>query len=416
MAWTGDPEPFTPARRKMKGRELDLFVFVDALGWKQASGRDFLSDLLPHRQACQTVFGYSSTCDPTILTGTMPDEHGHFSCFIKAAPGQSPFRKLGMLSFLPQRLAAYHRIRHYTSRLVEKALGYSGYFQLYGVPFGHLPYLDYTEKRDIYEPGGILGGQEAIFSHWARNGRAWTRSDWRAGDEANIAATRAAIDKGDIELAYLFTAKPDALMHKHGTRGPEVDAGFEKLERDIRDLHRLAETRYDAVRFHVFSDHGMSDTVEVSDLMPRWNRELRGKYGRDYVAVWDSTMARFWFMDDTLRSEAVAWLGAQKDGRIVSEAELRRWRCWFDDARYGELFYLLPPGSIFAPSDMCQSYVAGMHGYEPEHEDCDACWLTNAENRMPKRLDEIFPIMREACGARSGSDHTPSRRALTLRQ
>ncbi len=30
--------------------------------------RDFLADILPHRQKCQTVFGYSSTCDPTILT------------------------------------------------------------------------------------------------------------------------------------------------------------------------------------------------------------------------------------------------------------------------------------------------------------------------------------------------------------
>jgi hypothetical protein len=398
VPWVRNGRLLPEASNPMNRKELDLFIFVDALGWKQARARDFLAELLPQRRACETVFGYSSTCDPTILTGAMPDEHGHFSCFVKASPGASPFRNLGALSILPQRLAGYHRVRHYTSRALAKVLGYSGYFQLYGVPFGALPYLDYTEKRDIYEPGGILGGQEAIFRLWERSGKAWTRSDWRAGDETNIAAIRSAIDKGDMELGYLFTAKPDALMHRHGTRGSEVDAGFEKLERDIRALYQLAEKRYSAVRFHVFSDHGMSDTVEVSDMMPRWERELRGKYGRDYVAVWDSTMARFWFNDESCRREAMDWLRAQRDGRVVGEAELRRWRCWFDDARYGEVYYLLPPGSIFAPSHMCQSYVAGMHGYEPEHEDCDACWLTNAENRMPARLDGIFPFMREACG------------------
>ncbi len=393
----------------MSRKELDLFIFVDALGWKQASARNFLVDLLPRRQPCETVFGYSSTCDPTILTGVMPDEHGHFSCFVKATDGASPFRKLGALSFLPQRLVGYHRVRHYASRALAKVLGYSGYFQLYGVPFGALPYLDYTEKLDIYEAGGILGGQEAIFRHWERSGKAWTRSDWRAGDDANIAAIRSELEKGDVELAYLFTAKPDALMHRHGTCGAEVDAGFGKLERDIRDLHHLAVKRYATVRFHVFSDHGMSDTIEVSDMMPRWQRELRGKYGRDYVAVWDSTMARFWFNDETCRSEAMDWLRAQAEGRIVSEEELRRWRCWFDDARYGEVFYLLPPGSLFAPSHMCQGYVAGMHGYEPEHEDCDACWLTNAESRMPTRLDGIFRVMLEACGEPSGRVVTATR-------
>ena len=53
---------------------IDLFVFVDALGWDLAERRRFLTDLLPHRQPCDTLFGYSCTCDPSILTGTLPQE------------------------------------------------------------------------------------------------------------------------------------------------------------------------------------------------------------------------------------------------------------------------------------------------------------------------------------------------------
>ncbi len=47
---------------------------------------------------------------------------------------------------------------------------------------------------------------------------------------------------------------------------------------------------------------------------------------------------------------------------------------------------------------MNQRWVKGMHGYEPEHEDCDASWLTNAEGRDAGHLSEIFPNMLAAAG------------------
>ena len=395
-------------------KSLDLFIFIDALGWKQVQERDFLADLLPRRQKCGTVFGYSSTCDPTILTGKMPDEHGHFSCFIKATD-ERPFRQLGPLSLLPHKVAGHHRVRNRVSRWLGKRLGYTGYFQIYSVPFQHLQHLDYTEKRDIYQEGGILGGQPAIFELWERSTKAWTRSDWRRPDEVNIAHMRREIERGDAELGYLFLGRPDAIMHQHGTRGPEVDAGFDRLASDLRSLHELAQKHYQGVRFHVFSDHGMSDTVAASDLWPRWKKAFkRARYGHDYVGVWDSTMARFWFEDEGLRSEARHFLTESQDGgRIVSREELTRWGCNFPGDKYGEMIYLLPPGSIFAPSFMNQRWVKGMHGYEPEHEDCDASWLTNAEGRDAGHLSEIFPNMLAAAGMAPEVCAQPLRPVLT---
>ncbi len=60
---------------------LTLFLFVDALGWELLQKHSFLDDALPYRRPLDTVFGYSSTCDPTILTGKAPRDHGHFSFF-----------------------------------------------------------------------------------------------------------------------------------------------------------------------------------------------------------------------------------------------------------------------------------------------------------------------------------------------
>lgn len=376
---------------------IDLFVFADALGWEMASRRGFADGLLPVRNRCETLLGYSSTCDPTILTGALPRDHGHFSFFVKSN-GRSPFARLGALGALPELVAGHHRVRNKVSKFLARRLGYTGYFQLYSVPFSKLPRLDYTEKHDIYEPGGINGGQKTIFEHWTASGKPWVRSDWRRSDAENVAHARAEIEKGDVELLYLFTARLDAIMHRHGVAHPETDAAFERFGKDLAGLADLAARHYRDVRIHVFSDHGMADVHVCSDLLPRWNR--RGwKYGRDYTAVWDSTMARFWFHDESVRREAEAWLRAQPDGEVLDDARLDGYGCLFPDRRYGELFYLLPSGSLFVPSFLNQRKVTAMHGYAPEHPDSAAAWLSNAATAPVTALTDIFPVMKSASTA-----------------
>jgi len=377
----------------VKTASLDLFVFADALGWQLVERRNFLADLLPHRHACQTLLGYSCTFDPTILTGLLPVEHGHFSFFVYDPP-HSPFRWAKKFSWLPQKIAAHHRVRNRVSRWVARQSGYTGYFQLYSVPFNRLPYLDYTEKKDIYEPGGIIAGHENIFRTWERSGLPWVKSDWRKGDVANIAHIKKEIAAGQVRLAYLFTAGLDAVMHAHGTSGPAVDAAFAQFERWIREIHELANHSYENVRIHIFSDHGMADTRTASRMMPEFE-SLGLRYGRDYAAVWDSTMARFWFPGgEKIRATVTQWLSQRPEGRILTDDDLRASGALFPDHRYGELFYLLEEGVIFAPSYMNQGFVRGMHGYAPSAPSTPACWLTNhSDGPDPQSINEIHQAM-----------------------
>ena len=377
----------------MKPR-IDLFIFADALGWEIAQRRNFSANLLPIRNRCETLLGYSSTCDPTILTGAIPSEHQHFSFFIKAT-GKSPFAHLRHLGFLPEIIAGHHRIRNKVSKFIARRQNYTGYFQLYSVPFSKLPHLDYSEKKDIYEPGGITGGQPTIFEHWQKSGKAWARSNWRDNDTTNIAHARSLIEKGDVELLYLFTARLDAVMHQYGVNHPEVDAAFDHFSQNLQSLADLAARHYRDVRIHLFSDHGMADVHVCSDLLPRWEK-LGLKYGRDYIAVWDSTMARFWFSNPAARATASTWLAAQPDGEILSDERLAGYGCLFPDRKYGELFYLLPSGSLFVPSFLNQRKVTAMHGYAPEHPDSAAAWLSNSETLPVTALPHIFPVMKAA--------------------
>ena len=93
-----------------KAKTLSLFVFVDALGWELLEQYPFLEDVLTTRAPLGTIFGYSSTCDPTFLTGKMPREHGHFA-FYFYDPKNSPFRFYRLFNLLPRSLTRRGRVR-----------------------------------------------------------------------------------------------------------------------------------------------------------------------------------------------------------------------------------------------------------------------------------------------------------------
>ena len=211
-------------------KRLALFVFMDALGWEIIQSHGFMQDICPHRQAVKTIFGYSSSCHPSIYTGLMPREHGHFSFFVYDPPN-SPFGFLRPMALLPKAISSRARVRHLISRLAQRWLGYTGYFQLYNAPFARLPKLDYTEKRDIYHPGGINSGAPTIFDRLRNAGIPFHMSDWRRSDAENLHEMVQVVGRGEIAWAELFWGHLDALMHM---QGPPTATGWGRSWPSIR--------------------------------------------------------------------------------------------------------------------------------------------------------------------------------------
>ena len=165
--------------------KLSLFIFIDALGWELMRRHTFLDDILTVKAPLASVLGYSSTCIPTILTGVSPREHGHLS-FFYYQPTTSPFGLCRWLSLLPTSLTRRGRVRHLLSKCLQRYYGYTGYFQLYNMPLRHLPLFDYSEKRDIYEPGGMNTGVPTIFDILRDRHIPFHVSDWRASEHSIV--------------------------------------------------------------------------------------------------------------------------------------------------------------------------------------------------------------------------------------
>jgi hypothetical protein len=380
------------------GARLGLFVFVDAFGWELLQRNAFMRDVLPFRCPLGTIFGYSSTCDPTILTGVLPREHGHFS-FYRYAPESSPFKLAPLLSLLPASITGRGRVRHHISKWYKRHLHYTGYFQLYSMPFDLLPHFDYTEKKDLYQPGGIINGQPTIFDHLRGRGVPFFLSDWRKGERENLTAADEAVRDGKLRFAYVYLAAMDATLHQYGPESEEGRAHVRWYDAQLRRLLQTAQQHHGEVRMHVFSDHGMTAVTRSSGLMGVING-LGLKFGVDYAAVFDSTLARFWLLNDRARDLIPRTLAGVQDGHIVSDGELRHWGADFPDRQYGDLFFLLNPGVLLCPGHLGLTPLAGMHGYAPEDPDSVAMYTaSHAPETPPKRLEDLYGIMRAEADA-----------------
>ena len=172
----------------MRNQTIEIFLFIDALGWKIVNDHQFLTDLLPHRKQIMMQFGYSSSAIPTILSGKTPAEHGHLGLF-RFAPEASPFRTISRLSWLFKPASFWNRgrVRHHLSKLLKKLYGFTGYFQLYRMPLWKLKYMDYCEKKNLFIAKGMddIANLHDVLSAKGKN---FHISDWHLSDAENYLA------------------------------------------------------------------------------------------------------------------------------------------------------------------------------------------------------------------------------------
>jgi hypothetical protein len=365
---------------------LSIYVLVDALGWEILRDRPFLDDILEERRWLQTILGYSSGAIPTILSGRHPSQHGHWNLFYRS-PATSPFRWTRPLRALPSAVVENPFARRAIKHVSRKLSGYSGYFSIYAYPVAHLDQFDLTEKRDIYRPGGL--DCPSIFDQFQRHGIPYECYNYHRHTDTEILAlgARRAVES-DARVLFLYLSDLDRYLHHfiHDTEGVHdrlrwYEAG---LRRIIESARQVRETR-----MLIFSDHGMTPI--------RWTYDLRRDIAplglsesTDYLAAYDSTMARFWAWNDRARARLVETLTDHPCGQLLDASELGRLGVWFDDDRYYQLLFVMKPGVLLNPSDMGNFRFAGMHGYHPSDPTADAVLLSTTA--LDKAVDHIVGI------------------------
>lgn len=377
------------------GKRLTIFMFVDALGWEIVEKYDFCRGSLPFRYPVKMQFGYSSTAIPTILSGKRPVEHKHLS-FYYYDPVNSPFKifKYLPLHYLPGRIFNRWRVRHFLSKVIKKIFGFTGYFELYSMPYERLPFFDYCEKKDIFAPNG-LAPVKNLCDVLEESQIPYLISDWRKPEDFNIEQMKTAIKDGKIEFGFLYTAAFDGFLHDNIKNPEAIAKTAKKYEKCVEELLQTGNENYDDFTLAVISDHGMTPLSGTLDLRKQIDA-LGLKFGRDYAAAFDSTMARFWFLNESAREKMMKVLNSQPDGKVLTQDEKHKYGIDFENNMFGEEILLLNPGIQIVPGDMGLTALPGMHGYSPEDKDSYASYLSNKPaSTPPEWVGDNFTLMVE---------------------
>ena len=370
---------------------LDLFIMIDACGWEIIKTRPFfLQHAAPHRRKLESVFGYSSTCVPSILSGRWPDEHQNW-CYFIHDPKNSPFASLSWLRWLPKALTSRRIVRRHLTKIVKRYLGFQGYFDLYNIPFQEIHLYDFTEKKSPLKPRGMNRG-ENIFDQLEAKNVPYFVTIPDLSEETNRDRLNADITAERITFAFQYWAGLDGLLHRVGNQSPEIDTKLTEYETWITQTLELAHQHYRTVTLHVFSDHGMANCDVHLDLVKQIDA-LGLQIGKDYNVVYDSTMARFWFFNKDARQRITHALSTVNEGRIVPDSELKAMRTWFEDGRFGELIFLVREGTLIVPSHMGERPIRAMHGYHP-HDAQSYATLFSSTPDVPTDITHIPDIHR----------------------
>jgi hypothetical protein len=371
---------------------LPLFIMVDACGWEIVKNDSFARAFAPHRHRLESVFGYSSACVPSILSGRWPVEHRNW-CYFVYDPVNSPFKSLRSLRWLPKALTGRRIVRRLLTKLVKRRLNFRGYFDLYNIPFRYISLYDFTEKKSPLKPGGMNRGPN-IFDFLTRRHIPYFGSEPDGTEQENLKSLKDKIASESIDFAFLYWPGLDGLLHAVGNQSPEVPAKLREYERWIQELLDHAKYHYREIHLYIFSDHGMANCDTHLDLKSKIDA-LPVAMEKDYAVVYDSTMARFWFFNQRARDVISSALANVPEGRILPDSELAELKALFEDRYFGELIFLVKEGVLIVPSHMGERPIRAMHGYHPTDKHSYAALFTNRAD-LPAQvaaIPDIFKLM-----------------------
>lgn len=368
-----------------------LVVFVDALGPQQlARFGDRLSGL-SHQKPLSGVLGYSSGALATILTGAPPAAHGRMCLFTASPPGRkSILTPLAWLGLLPKILHERASLRRLVARVLSAAEGLTGYVALHRVPPEAFRWLDIPERDDLFQARDV-GGVPTFLAAARRAGLSVFAAPWQVPEEPRWRLSIETLERGGIDLAFLYATELDAALHMGGNDGRQAAEAIERIGTNIERARDAMRRDGGDVVTLVIGDHGMADVHTFVDPRPFVAK------GSARVFV-DSTMMRFWGDDASLQKARASLERARLPGSWLDTAALNEREAPTAGDPYGRAMFLLDEGAIFAPS-FVGGRVRGMHGYDVGSRSARAALASDAE--IPEgcsNIADLAAIIRDRLG------------------
>lgn len=343
------------------------------------------------------TFGFEP--DAAYLAGLYPDEADGGAQFWHA-PELSPFdftraipEFFNRLPDLPQKVI--RKLIVHMARSKSNAPNLS----TVRIPFHLLAKFDLPMKHDLDHPD--FCGSLSVFDLLRKNNIPYlfhAAPRFRVTMDAALTRARNHL-LPPTAFAFFHIGNLDGTGHRYGPDSKEIRHELACLDQKISSLHAIAKSRFDHVNLVIMGDHGMTKVTHHIDLETRL-RDLDISNGKECLYILDSTMARFWFSNETVRQKIKSNLSGIDGGKVLSRTDRNLYHLNWPHNRFGDLIFLTDPGTLIFPNHFQQhAPVKGMHGYAPEHEHQQALLLINSpgitflQDQTPVDMRQIFPTL-----------------------
>ncbi len=362
-------------------RRLTLVLLVDALRHDYAGRMRYLRTLAAAGTTGRLREDAGFLPRASYFGGLGPSDIGFTNMFCHD-PKASPF---GVARGLPSSPAGRQVEDHFGLRQFVEATARrrvtpyaASYLWTAEIPLDLLAEFDLVEKR---APWDARVGYRSVFHELDDRGLPYVTCAWPESTQLADPSDRGILAEAlgrihpPCRLAYVHLQRLDAVGHEYGPESAELAAALLEMDVQIAQLVCTLEARFDQVDLVIFGDHGMVPVVGITDV---WGAlDAAGlMLGRDVSAFLDSTMARFWFRQPSMRARVVEALAPLR-GRILDDEDLRALDLAGCDRRNGELIFLADPGVLISPNFFQRrgDLVRGMHGYHPDVPDNQGLFL-----------------------------------------
>ncbi len=392
-----------------------LVFFLDAIrfDYLEDGHMPYLSELgtigTAHRLS--TILAFDGIA-PTAYTGVYPDSHSIWTQFVRDEHGQFNWLK----PFMPVATAIDRLLgvsqtskkifRHSLLTLSRMNGQLNGYPSIGQIPLNLLTRFGVATQENFLTADSI-NYYPTFLTILRRNGLGVQIIDHpQIGSDKNV--VEAALDvKHPSDVTFLRLWDLDSITHKNGVNSREALSAVRENDENVkRIVEHFQKITNDAVNVFIFADHGMVNVKGSVDLV-RPLEEIGLRLGIDYLAFLDSTIARFWGVDDVIYRIKTT-LQELDSGRILNAEDLLKLHIPSAD-QYGKLLFLANPGVLIRPN-FYQGHgsIAAMHGYDPSTPDMDTVFVTNVANprssnsghrhRVNAQMVDVAPTILDAFG------------------
>ena len=353
---------------------IHVFIYLTGVGWRILKEHDFLDKYCQYRFPVESQLGCSHAVLSTTLTGELPNKHGYFSSY-----------------YLKKSNTIFEIIKRLKNRIICKDSGYLG---RNSVPIRNLNYfLQANHHEKILTPGYFAPLASIIDLVHEKK-----LTNYIVGGTPNssIQALKnlcGRLKSEAVDFSFIQIDEMDELLHHYPNDLKKINKKLGNYERQIKKIISLGNLKSSEFTLTVFSGHGMTLAPQVINIKKKID-SLEVNYGYDYYAVYDPTMARFWYMDKSAKAIILDKLSELRHCQVLTNNDKIKLGIDFPDQRYGETIALVEPGFQIFPNDLLSKPLAGMHGYSPDHPDSlGACISTQPISPPPRHVKDFFNIM-----------------------